>query len=947
MTPPSVLETLDQFGFVASRILLGLLWQSSILFLLAFLLSRALRSRSASSRRGLLLWAVLATPTIPFFSIAASRMGAPQVPVYVLPAYDPNAHVAPTVRPEVAWEDDALLPLSAFPQIPAQTPSATDRGTPFDYPWALLVCLYGMIAGGMLLQIGMGRWRIRSWITTSRPVRDRRVLRLHETARELLALRKQVLIRESSRVNSPLTVGLWRPCVLVPGDLGVSLSDDELLAVAAHELAHVKRHDPLVLFGIAIVRAILFFHPLVWLASRQIGALIEQTADETVLNATQKPLAYARLLVHFAETLRGPRISVNRLAAGIVLCRSTFVQRVEAVLSGSSSGLKRLTRTALMATLCAWLASMGLALSVPLSGDASDPDLPGPHGLVASLHRFFSHRTVLAVGQGERYPTISEALSHSKPGDVIEITDSRVYEESFRVRHSLALVSHSNPLPVLLGAIRFEAAESALRLDGIEITNPGGNGVEIVSATGSKVFIEESNIVCSGSCGIWVNSPFTEIHVRSSNILDNGRRGIEFSSERVQPGTSIRVEGCLLARNGLSFPTDSSSRGRAIQLGSMKAGILRVADSVILVTPDGKADRAIQLDSPNLQDMDFSFLNTTVMAPVFDPLTGSGNTNGIGFKIKSATATVRIDECRVVGFRHAVEVKTRGFPTEASITDSEFRGFVNGRGLILEGLSGRALVENVSLIGNPGVKPVGGDEALRIRFCTNLMVNLKRIFTSNTEEAITIDQCLHLDSVLISQVELNKGLGGGANGFKFLSNGGSLIRVEGSLVKEFQTGVRCSSLAAPQEILVRDTRFLDIDQPTCLEGSPLDECTELTLVNCEATHKGGEEACRGSQDGNWITTASTGGNCGHEEPSLGIQELERPMKLASLGAVMEFPAARGLSPSGRETRATTLSDYAPAGPAASRKRLLADSGHEQLASTLKGARAIKKTAMRE
>ena len=50
------------------------------------------------------------------------------------------------------------------------------------------------------------------------------------------------------------------------------------------------------------MRAVLFFHPLVWLACRQVSALAEETAcDDAVLDATGEPLSYAKMLARLAE----------------------------------------------------------------------------------------------------------------------------------------------------------------------------------------------------------------------------------------------------------------------------------------------------------------------------------------------------------------------------------------------------------------------------------------------------------------------------------------------------------------------------------------------------------------------------------------------------------------------------------------------------------------------
>ena len=52
-------------------------------------------------------------------------------------------------------------------------------------------------------------------------------------------------IEESSRVRVPVTVGLWRPKVVLPAGWR-EWPEAKLQVVLAHEMAHVRRRDPLI-----------------------------------------------------------------------------------------------------------------------------------------------------------------------------------------------------------------------------------------------------------------------------------------------------------------------------------------------------------------------------------------------------------------------------------------------------------------------------------------------------------------------------------------------------------------------------------------------------------------------------------------------------------------------------------------------------------------------------
>ena len=82
---------LDQWGFAAMRYLLSVLWQSSILFAAALALTSALRRRPASVRHAAWVSALLLAPVLPLLASGLRSAGVPQVAVWTLPGYGPQA----------------------------------------------------------------------------------------------------------------------------------------------------------------------------------------------------------------------------------------------------------------------------------------------------------------------------------------------------------------------------------------------------------------------------------------------------------------------------------------------------------------------------------------------------------------------------------------------------------------------------------------------------------------------------------------------------------------------------------------------------------------------------------------------------------------------------------------------------------------------------------------
>lgn len=95
-------------------------------------------------------------------------------------------------------------------------------------------------------------------------------------------LKRQVRIKVSDRIDSPLTYGVFRPVILLPKNI---YKCDKKTAeyILSHELTHIKRFDVLYKLFMALAVSIHWFNPLAWvmlvLASRD----IELSCDEEVV----------------------------------------------------------------------------------------------------------------------------------------------------------------------------------------------------------------------------------------------------------------------------------------------------------------------------------------------------------------------------------------------------------------------------------------------------------------------------------------------------------------------------------------------------------------------------------------------------------------------------------------------------------------------------------------
>ncbi|MBI5093336.1 MAG: M56 family metallopeptidase [Candidatus Hydrogenedentes bacterium] len=347
--------TLDQWGFAAARYLLEALWRSTLVFAAVAALSAVLRRYTPRARRALWLVALLIAPALPLLSTLAKPAGLPQQSVAAFPVYAP---------PPVTFELEPEPTVTPTIELPVAT-VAPPAPTPLDYPWALGLFAYTLGAAFFLAWTLLGHFRIHQWMRSGRAVSDPLLVEPFHRAAARLNVRGPVRVVLTDRVPAPITAGIVRPTVLLPNTITDALTPDDLYAVALHETVHIQQHEPLILTLASLVRSVLYFHPLVWLACRRLAVLAEHTADDAVLEITGAPTAYAKLLTTFAERLP-LRTPAAEGAAGLVFCKSAFLKRVEAIL-GDRNRVRKLTRIALACTVAAVLVSLAGALALPLA----------------------------------------------------------------------------------------------------------------------------------------------------------------------------------------------------------------------------------------------------------------------------------------------------------------------------------------------------------------------------------------------------------------------------------------------------------------------------------------------------------------------------------------------------------------------------------------------------
>src|SRR4029077_16364485 len=142
--------------------------------------------------------------------------------------------------------------------------------------------------------------------------------------------------------------------VLLPMRALTGMDEQQIEAVIAHELAHIRRLDCFVnLFQIA-VETLLFYHPAVWWVSQRIRAERENCCDDEAISICGDAVVYARALTLMEEWRTAPALM---MAAN----RSPLAERVVRLLGFDGDAATGRTRMAGLGVSAVCLAGALLA----------------------------------------------------------------------------------------------------------------------------------------------------------------------------------------------------------------------------------------------------------------------------------------------------------------------------------------------------------------------------------------------------------------------------------------------------------------------------------------------------------------------------------------------------------------------------------------------------------
>lgn len=356
------------------------LWEIAVVAVIVASLLALLRHRSAN------LWYLVAC-------VGLAAMLVPPLVTYSLLPTEPDTIEPPIAMPAAVANESPvpLPPLSRFaaeppPASPLFVPAETSDAAPADasppaatatsppqaaspaasrwVPWLAACWILGVLALSIRNLGGwFAAWRLRRCGTVPMPEPwHRRFSDLKTRLRVGLPVR----LVKSVLVEVPVVVGWLRPVILMPVGILTGFAPQEIEAMLAHELAHVRRLDCLVNLLQTVAETLLFYHPAAWWLSRRIRIERENCCDDAAVAVCGSRPLYARTLTALVARCGAPR-------AAVAADGGNLVARVRRILgkSSPSGGRPAAWLAGLVVLVSLTVLSVGLYASAQ-AGSASD-----------------------------------------------------------------------------------------------------------------------------------------------------------------------------------------------------------------------------------------------------------------------------------------------------------------------------------------------------------------------------------------------------------------------------------------------------------------------------------------------------------------------------------------------------------------------------------------------
>ena len=246
------------------------------------------------------------------------------------------------------------------------------------------------IAGSLIGRIIFSLWILGAFCLLLRDIFAVRQLKKRRQSRREAAIFEREELSVPDKIplyfgnESPATIGLIYPIIVLPEEFPCDLSLAQKRAIVRHEASHATWRDPLVGFILRLIRAVFWISPALWLLERIAVGERERAADQSAVancaeNESQREAAaldFAATLVSMARHFNFNAPPRESSGANIIgLCNGSILEsRIRRLLIRSS----KTTRLHVLSALAVFAVSLAGLHFMPIAYQSEKANFQAP-----------------------------------------------------------------------------------------------------------------------------------------------------------------------------------------------------------------------------------------------------------------------------------------------------------------------------------------------------------------------------------------------------------------------------------------------------------------------------------------------------------------------------------------------------------------------------------------
>uniref|UniRef100_UPI0013E8C5EC M56 family metallopeptidase n=1 Tax=Longirhabdus pacifica TaxID=2305227 RepID=UPI0013E8C5EC len=195
---------------------------------------------------------------------------------------DSNVHLPMEVHTEGTHAEFSNIHGEVISTSATVYPEEQGKVLTSDVGWSSMIFaiwLAGVIAY-LVYQLQYYYRFIQTLYRWSEDIHQSAITSVFETLKNSMNIKTNVLLKQSSIIDTPMLIGLMKPTIVLPHS---NYDSHELRFVLTHELVHYKRKDVWVKALTMVATAMHWFNPLLYVMSKAISTQCEISCDEAVV----------------------------------------------------------------------------------------------------------------------------------------------------------------------------------------------------------------------------------------------------------------------------------------------------------------------------------------------------------------------------------------------------------------------------------------------------------------------------------------------------------------------------------------------------------------------------------------------------------------------------------------------------------------------------------------